>query len=200
MINVPLGNRLFAFVDTADGLRVLTHGFWRLHGRSKTNIGVVRGFQRGKAVTLGKFVMGIDVDDPRHVITRSRIPLVCTRGNLEVVSLAFYRAFQTLSVVNQTGYRGVGVVGDRFSAYIHVDGRRRSLKTYRTAIEAARAYDAAVAREYGPGAVELMNFPNSPPQGTDMATNSGAASPGAAPGLPTHIPTTPYPTRSFQGV
>lgn len=62
---------------------------------------------------------------------------------------------------NSSGYRGVHIRGNRFSASIHVGGRKGStihLGTFDTAIEAARAYDNKFYELKGFSETE-MNFP-----------------------------------------
>lgn len=66
---------------------------------------------------------------------------------------------QKLSRKNRSGYRGVNwhALSGKWRSQIHYDGKQQHLGIFVDPQEAARAYDQAARRIYGPGA--SVNFP-----------------------------------------
>ena len=67
-----------------------------------------------------------------------------------------HKPTQKVNRIGETGYKGVAKVRDKFRTRIYVAGIAYSLGTYKTAIEAAEAYDAGARRMLGDDTI--LNF------------------------------------------
>jgi hypothetical protein len=71
------------------------------------------------------------------------------RNNLRVCNRSENARNSRIPVTNSTGYKGVSKQGGAFRAYIRHAGRIQHLGRFKTAFEAARAYDAAATKFHG---------------------------------------------------
>ena len=60
---------------------------------------------------------------------------------------------QVSRITGKTGYRGVTTNAGKFVAQIKINGIKRHLGTYKTALEAARVYDNVCKRTFGKKAI-----------------------------------------------
>lgn len=147
---IPLTKGYVALVDAADfdWLR----GFsWQVHERPHTQYatGRVGGrMERMHRVILGAG-SGVIVD---HIDGNG---LNNTRANLRFCTAA--ENARNMGCKNPAGLKGVRPRQDKWRAAIWLDGRQRSLGTFASVEEAARAYDAAAVSAYGDFA--RLNFP-----------------------------------------
>ena len=83
------------------------------------------------------------------------------RGNLRWTSKQIQSAnTRRIIKTNSSGYRGVYVNGKKYGASITIEGKRPYLGSYKTALEAAKAYDAYVVinnLEHTVNGVDLFN-------------------------------------------
>lgn len=87
---------------------------------------------------------------------RDRNKLNCQRTNLRSANVQ--QNNRNVDGYGVSGFKGVYPgYGGRFTSSIRVNNRNKSLGTFKTAIDAAHAYDAAVKLYYGEYAV--LNFP-----------------------------------------
>merc|ERR1712166_1510023 len=71
---------------------------------------------------------------------------------------------QTLRTNNTIGYTGVCKSGAKFTAQISIDGTRKYIGTFVSAMEAALAYDKAVLQSSSTFNQQKGNSPNFPPE------------------------------------
>lgn len=147
---ITLSAGKYAVVDESD------YGWLSLHKWSLCNGYAVR--TEGPAVKrkciymhreITKAAIGLDVDHVDHDRLNN------TRANLRVCSHVDNIRSQSKRVDNTSGFRGVSHRKDtgKWSAYIHEHGLKISLGCFKTAAEAAKAYDKAAKKLYGSFAV-----------------------------------------------
>lgn len=88
---------------------------------------------------------------------KNRDPLDNRRENLRICTPQQNCFNRNMSSRNVTGYKGVQAVPP-FKVTISVNGKRKSIGSYNTAEEAARAYDKVAKKYYGEFA--SLNFPD----------------------------------------
>lgn len=105
---------------------------------------------------LHNFVLGLP--NGSGIDHRDRNKLNNSKTNLRVVSNSVQGQNRNLFKNNTSGYRGVSKrKNGRFQAYIKVDYEMLRLRTWDTLEDAARAYDRAAIKYFGPDAT--TNFP-----------------------------------------
>lgn len=112
-----------------------------------------RGKGHTKTVRLHRIVMqaptGMEVDHINGIRTDNR------KENLRLCTTAENRRNSRIRNDGKSGYKGVSFFSNpqkrkkRWEAYINVDGKRIKLGYFKTAIEAARAYDTAAKKHFG---------------------------------------------------
>lgn len=153
---VPLSDGRFAIIDEADADRVLAHRwFVTIHGYAARTLSRDEGQKR---LYLHRVVMDAQPGD--EIDHRNRDRLDCRRENLRAVTHQQNLMNAGLSKASTSGYRGVSWDKSRglWSAKITHHYRTINIGRFRTAVEAARAYDAtALALS---GSVAHLNFPD----------------------------------------
>ena len=151
----------FAIVDPMDEPKVSMHKWYAIKFRHTT---YARATVSGKNTYMHRLLLapqkGQEVD---HV---NKDGLDNRRQNIRVCTRA--ENMRNASIKNSTGFRGAyhDPANNRYRAEIKVDGARIRLGSFRTAIEAALAYDDAAAQLHGEFAT--LNFP--PVSGSDLAS------------------------------
>lgn len=128
-----------------------SHGIWYAERRTLASEG------RGRRnVAMHAFLMrpdpGLEVDH------RDGDGLNNRRSNLRVCVRAHNLLNRRLRSDNSTGFKGVALRGGRYFARVQAFGQEHSLGYYRTAEEAARAYDRGARVHHGEFA--RLNFPD----------------------------------------
>ena len=162
-LSIPLSQGKVAIIDEEDAERVLTHKWsaaradqvrenWYAHRQEW--VGGVR-----RTVYLHRFIMGeplgmlIDHEDGDG--------LNCRKGNLRLATRADNNRNQHRRTKNTSGFKGVSFCSrsrtSSWEAYIHVSGKKKRIGHFRSAEEAAHAYDNEARQLFGPFA--RLNFP-----------------------------------------
>jgi hypothetical protein len=168
---IPLSQGLIATVDVGDFLALSEHK-WSARRRDdgKDKFYAVRGVGSArkpghKIIRMHRWLMdagdGVEVD---HV---NGDGLDNRRGNLRFATSSQQKHNRPRSKNNASGFKGVSFDRQRKSwkAAIMVEHRYHFLGRFKTAEEAARAYDAAATRLHGEFA--HLNFPSHTPTGAD---------------------------------
>lgn len=143
-IYVPLTRDKIAVIDEEDAPCVLPH-HWCAAKPHRVWYAVSR--INGEYTYLHRFIM--------QAVPRSRIDhkngdgLDCTRANLRFVTNQ-ENAFNSVKRVDsQNPYKGIFRQGDRWRAYLRLNGKAIHLGIFDTAADAARAYDAKAIEIFG---------------------------------------------------
>lgn len=153
---IPLTRGQFAIVDE-DDFEWLNAFKWHAHLNSKTGLFVPcrhgsRSEGGSQTVPIYRDIMGIkDGLSPDHI---NRNTLDNRRVNLRWATVQ-QNCFNRRHRKNATGFRGVFKNSDgRFTARIIISiGVKKSIGTFKTAVEAARAWNEAAQNQYGAFAV-----------------------------------------------
>lgn len=152
---LPLTQGYVALVDDED-FEALNRWSWHAHA-SSTNIYAVRRPRSGW-IRLHRLVMnapaGMAVDH------RDGDTLNCTKANLRICTAQHNNWNRAKRVDAAHPYKGIQPHRRKWRARICANRVIENLGAYRTAEEAARAYDAAAIRLFGEFA--RLNFPASP--------------------------------------
>jgi hypothetical protein len=161
MIEVPLTQGKVALIDDEDAERVLRYE-WRAAWHAGARRYYVKRRTRRKGgprhIWLHRFILdappGVEVD---HI---NRDGLDNRRANLRFATPAENQWNSGRRIDNRTGFKGVywNKRKKQFRAQIKRHGVQRCIGDFTTAIEAARAYDAAARLLFGEFA--RVNFPN----------------------------------------
>jgi len=156
---IPLcGTGGFAVIDAIDEVAIAQHRWYAIKFRHTTYARTTIG---GKGVYMHRFLLapekGQEVD---HI---NKDGLDNRRKNIRVCTRA--ENMRNARIKNSTGFRGAyhDPANNRYRAEIRVNGVRNKLGSFRTAVEAALAYDEAAVRLHGEFAT--LNFP--PVSGSD---------------------------------
>lgn len=150
---IPLSKDKFAVVDEED-FEFLNQWKWSADDSSNTTYAVRK--QAGKIVRMHRVLVnasiGTTVD---HIdgngLNNSRVNLrVCTTGE----NCRNHKTYKS----NTTGFKGVSAKGKSFVADICFKRKHIYLGIFKTAEEAAKAYDIASLKYFGEFA--SLNFPN----------------------------------------
>lgn len=147
MREVPLRNSPFvAMVDDADYGLAMTKA-WFL-----ADDGYVR------STTLPRKVLHCFLTGVKGLDHKDGIKLNCQRNNLRPATISQNGANRKRGSNNTSGFKGVNFNYHKYRAQVNVRGRRVYLGRFPTAVEAARAYDAAAKQHHGEYA--RLNFPD----------------------------------------
>lgn len=162
---IPLTKGKVALVDDADFEAVSQHK-WHACQNKKTDIWYAHRHckinNKRRLESMHRFILKTDA----HVDHKNRNGLDNRRENLRPATRSQNMANTKMSIRNTSGYRGVTLrKHDHEHGYprpwyakIKKNGTTRSLGTFATAIEAAKAYDEAAKLVHGEFA--SLNFPN----------------------------------------
>lgn len=149
----PLANNKWMLIDTADvplfeGKRI-----------SVTKLGYAGWNARidGKhtRVCVHRFIFGLSKNDGQYVDHKNRNKLDNRRSNLRLCT-AWQNAANKVHKTNRL-YRGVVKMGKKWWASISSQNNIVSLGSFSSAVDAAKAYDAAARKLHGEFAI--LNFP-----------------------------------------
>jgi hypothetical protein len=119
---------------------------------------IVAGQVDTKQVLIHRFILG--VTDPRvEVDHKNHDRLDCRRDNLRIATRRQNAYNRRKALNNRCGYKGVShpAASTKFKAGITADGKYCYLGLFETAVDAAKAYDAAAKILHGEFA--CLNFP-----------------------------------------
>lgn len=160
MVEVPLTQGKVALIDDEDAERVLAFG-WYYHVNKRTGKGYAQISTRAETL-LHRFIL--DAPDGVLVDHKDGNTLDCRRRNLRIATSAQNVHNSIVPKHNVTGFKGVGYHQARaltrpacYRARIMLSGKRLQIGWFRTAEEAARAYDAKARELFGEFA--RLNFP-----------------------------------------
>lgn len=167
---IPLTKGKVALVDDEDYERMILHK-WHAHRSgsayyARTNLRIENVW---RTVYMHRLLLGISDDPAIQADHRNHNTLDNRRLNLRIASRAQNQQNRRSLRVTASGFKGVYMTNKRkpFQARITVNGKRRSVGYFMTALEAARAYDAKAIELCGEYA--CLNFPDD----ATKAINSG---------------------------
>lgn len=161
MVEVSLTKGQVALIDDEDAERVLRHRWYVVRNEKGRRYYAYRNARRKRGyrtVSMHRFILnappGAQVD---HI---NRDGLDNRRSNLSLATASQNHWNSGRQINNKTGFKGVYWCkkDKRFRAVIKRYGAQRCVGGFSTAIEAARAYDAAARLLFGEFA--RLNFPN----------------------------------------
>lgn len=154
---IPLSQGSVAIVDAADYHAVMAFKWYIVNGHAARNVREPDG--NWKTQYLHTFLTGLPLVDHRN-----RNGLDNRRANLREATHAENMRNRGLGRNNTSGFKGVSwhTTGKKWQAKIKVDGKGRHLGLFRTAEEAALAYDVAALELHGEFA--WLNFPDIDPR------------------------------------
>ena len=138
-------------IDDIDYIKVSKfkwHAVKRENGEVKDIMALDKG--KKKLVSLRRLIMDhcLQYNPTKYVVHANMDPMDCSYDNLLVVEPWEANSRRGLTKANKSGYKGVHKSGSKFVAVVQVDGRIHRLGTYKTAKEAAMAYDKRAKMVY----------------------------------------------------
>lgn len=166
MRTIQLSENCVAQVSDKDYVRVVEAGPWHRSTVTKAHKGVLyaaRNTERNGNRTsemMHRFILGI-TDPTVQVDHRDTDGLNNRRCNLRIATNVQSSQNRRKRINCASQYKGVNWHACRgtWRVRIQVEGKRVSLGTYRSEIEAAKVYDQAAVKHFG--AFALLNFPRS---------------------------------------
>lgn len=174
MVEVPLknGNGRIALIDDQDAERVLALT-WRYYFNRSTKSAYVIA---KRCLLLHRFIL--EAETGTNIDHRDGDRLNCQRSNLRAATQSQNLQNTRLRTKGTvTGFKGVSHIPNRkgtpnrYTAKIRWQGKRLQLGWFRTAEEAAYAYDARARELFGEFA--CLNFPQEGEQSVHRRTNTG---------------------------
>ena len=148
-INLTQGKT--ALVDDADFERINRHKWCVVGGRGYTHYAQCSlGIIGGKHVTsyMHRLILNLSAGDPK-VDHRDRNGLNNQKNNLRLATDSQNHANRNKNQNTSTGFKGVYRNNERYQACIKVAQRKLYIGTYRTAREAALAYNIVAHNLFG---------------------------------------------------
>jgi hypothetical protein len=153
---IPMNRGHMVLVDADDYDIVMITGKWFVHVNGYTAY-AIRNLRRDDGTWasqgLHAFLTGWPMVD--HINLNG---LDNRRTNLRPATRAQNMHNRRLNANNTSGYKGVSRDRSKWRAHIKLNSRQRSLGTFATPEQAARAYDAAARELFGQFA--RLNFPD----------------------------------------
>lgn len=146
-MNIRFGKDKYILIDDEDYDKVKGLCLYS-SGRN----GYVKLKHNGKAVFLHRFLLGLKEDDKYLVDHKNGDKLDNRKANLRLCTKAENaHNIRKLSQHNSSGYKGVffDKYGDRWRAKIQYMGKSIFLGSFKSALEAAKAYDRAAKQYFG---------------------------------------------------
>lgn len=161
MKHIQLTNGGVACVDDRDYQKLNKHR-WVSHPSGGILYASRYIYSAGKQIEIKmhREILGLQRYDGTIVDHRNRDGLDNTRANLRVVTRNINAQNSKLRSDNSSGFRGVYKNGKGYMAQTRISGKLIYLGTYKSAIEAAHAYDCKILAVYG--ACAARNFNEAP--------------------------------------
>jgi hypothetical protein len=151
---LPVSNgKAWAKVSPEDYERLAQYR-WLLYGNGYAFRWTPRNHYARKAIMMHREVTNAPAGQEVDHINSDKLDN--TRGNLRFATREQNQQRARSGPRSSSGYRGVRLTKGRWAARVRHSKREISLGTYDTREEAARAYDAAALRIYGP--LAFVNF------------------------------------------
>lgn len=152
MLSIPLTQNKVALVDDCDAEKVLHHKWCASKSTGNNSFYATSSIWvggRGKTIFMHRVIM-----EPPQNLCVDHINgngLDNRRANLRICSTRENLRNSILSAANTTGYKGVSFNRNakKFQARIEFNYRSRHIGYFKTAIEAARAYDQEAIKLFG---------------------------------------------------
>jgi hypothetical protein len=155
------GKMKYALIDAADYpivKRLKWYAAWSRTSKNFYSESSVR-HRQPKSIQMSRLILGLESRDDRQADHVSRVTLDNRRSNLRVATSSQNQLNVGRRRHNVSGFKGVSWHQDRrhgtarWRAQVTANGRRRHLGHFRTAEEAAVAYDRAVLELHGAFAI-----------------------------------------------
>jgi hypothetical protein len=154
---IPLTQNQVAIVDDADYIWLSQHKWHANKAHSRAGFRAARTVGR-RLIFMSRAIMGVEDDPSVDVDHINNDQLDNRRENLRICSHQQNCQNRGMHRDNKTAYKGVTQRGKVFVAQIQpMNGKHKWIGTFKTAKEAAHAYDA-VAREHHGQFARLNNL------------------------------------------
>jgi len=160
MVEVPLTKGKVALIDDEDAPTVLAYKWTAMHVPRSKKWYARRGFKgsdgKQKTMLLHRFILGAPSD--KQVDHINNDGLDNRRANLRLCTNAQNHHNMGLTTRNKTGFKGIMRKSNgRYLVHVRAQNKVYHVGTFRTAEEAARAYDSKAKELHGEFA--RLNFP-----------------------------------------